>query len=63
MLKVVQPFKCRHHNNKVFKVDEEYNSVNKKHTEKLIEEKYIKEHTPKKTTVKQKVTKEKTDKK
>lgn len=63
MLKVLKPFKCRYQNNKVFKVNDEYNSVNKEHTEKLIEEKYIKEVPSKNINKKQVVQNEKADKK
>jgi len=61
--KVLQPFKCRHQNNKVFKVDDEYKSVDKEHTQKLIDEKYIKECPQKPTQKKRSVVKEKNEKK
>ena len=61
MYKVLKAFKCRHQDLKVFKVDDEYKSVNKEHTEKLLNEGYIKEMPKKKTTTKK--TAKKDDKK
>jgi len=60
--KVLKAFKCRHQKFKVFKEGNEYKSVNKEHTEKLLKEGYIKEQ-PKKVTKKKNTTKKKDDKK
>ena len=42
MYKVIKDFKCRHHDFKVFKKDEEYKGKNAQHTKKLLDEGYIK---------------------
>ena len=59
----IKPFRCRYQNKKLFKVDDDYKSVNKEHTEKLIKEGYIKEKVQKKNTKKQSKSNEKKDKK
>lgn len=52
MFKVLKDFKCRHHDFKVFKEGDEYKSVNKEHTEKLLKLGFIKEMPKKKTATK-----------
>lgn len=59
----IKPFRCRYQNKKLFKIDDDYKSVNKEHTEKLIKKGYIKEKVQKKNAKKQSVSKEKNDKK
>lgn len=50
--KVLKNFKCRHHDFQIFKTDDNYDSVDEQHTEKLIQLGFIEPVKAKRTAKK-----------
>lgn len=61
--KVLKTFKCRHQDHKVFHENKEYTSVDKEHTQKLLDLGFIKAVEEKKKPTAKKAETKKADKK